>query len=285
LLPQRAELLGGPAPPRKRPRTPSDDRTAGRVAGTGAFDLLSRAAAGEGGNLRADAKIDERYLQRPFFGSRKRAVEWGVHRPRAPRLMRLRGIEAPYAQPPVSRPAPGPEVDPYWWRQVTLEAPPHVWSTDIPSIPRQGGFLSLGAGRDWFRRFVLAGERSHTLDVSFCSAALDTAFGFGQPSIWNSDRGSPLTSAEFLAPLKQRPIALRRDGRGRALDQVFLERWWRSLQYELIAPGDFQHGAALLAARTDYFDLYHGQRPHQALGCRTPADWLPHQHKRKKPCS
>jgi putative transposase len=119
---------------------------------------------------------------------------------------------------------------------------------------------------DWFSRFGPAWELSNRLDISFCSAALDTAFRFGQPQIWNSDQGSPVTSAEFLAPLKQRAIALSRDGRGRALDNVFIERLWRSLKYELIYPGDFQSGAALGAALTDYFDSYNYQRPHQALG-------------------
>jgi putative transposase len=236
-------------------------------------------------NLRLMRKIDELYLKYPFFGSRKMAVELGINRKRAQRLMRLMGIEAHYAKPHLSRPAPGHQVYPYLLRNVTIEGPYHVWSTDITYIPLHGGFLYLVAVMDWFSRFVLAWERSNTLDTSFCSAALDTAFGFGQPKIWNSDQGSQFTSAEFLAPLKKRNIAISMDGRGRALDNVFIERLWRSLKYELIYPGDFQSGAALFAGLTDYFDFYNYQRPHQALAYQTPADLFPHQHKRKKSCS
>jgi len=138
---------------------------------------------------------------------------------------------------------------------------------------------------DWFSRFVLAWELSNTLDTSFCSAALDTAFRFGQPEIWNSDQGAQFTSADFLAPLKQRGIAISMDGRGRALDNVFIERLWRSLKYELIDPGDCQSGTVLFAALTDYFDVYNYQPPPQALDYRTPADLFPHPHKRKSlPC-
>lgn len=156
---------------------------------------------------------------------------------------------------------------------------------DISYISVPGGFLYPVAVMDWFSRFVPAWELSNTLDTSFCSAALDTAFGFGQPKIWNSEQGSQFTSAEFLAPLKQRSIAISMDGRGRALDNVFSERLWRSLQYELIYPGDLQTGAARFAGLTDYFDFYHYQRPHQALAYPRPADLFPHQHKRKKSCS
>jgi putative transposase len=233
-------------------------------------------------NLRLMRKIDELYLQRPFFGSRKIAVELGINRKRAQRLMRLMGIEAHYAKPHLSRPAPGHEVYPYLLRHVTIEGPHHVWSADITYIPLHGGFLYLVAVMDWFSRFVLAWELSNTLDVSFCSAALDTAFRFGQPQIWNSDQGSQFTSAEFLAPLKERSIAISMDGRGRALDNVFIERLWRSLKYELIYPGDFQSGIALLAALTNYFHFYNYQRPHQALDYQTPADLFPHKHKSKK---
>jgi putative transposase len=227
-------------------------------------------------NLALMRRIDQLYLEYPFFGSRKLAVELDINRKRAQRLMRLMGLEAHYAKPHLSRPAPGHEVYPYLLRQVTIEAPHHVWSSDITYLPLPSGFLYLVAIMDWFSRFVLAWELSNTLDVSFCSAALDTAFRFGQPRIWNSDQGSQFTSAEFLAPLKQRGIAISMDGRGRALDNVFIERLWRSLKYELIDPGDFPSGAALFAALTSYFDFYNYRRPHQALGYQTPADLFPH---------
>jgi putative transposase len=230
-------------------------------------------------------KLDELYLKRPFFGSRKMAVELGVNRKRMQRLMRLMGIEAHYAKPNLSRPAPGHQVYPYLLRGVKIEHANHVWSTDITYIPMQGGFLYLVAVMDWFSRFVLSWELSNTLDTAFCSAALAAAFRFGQPGIWNSDQGAQFTAVDFLAPLKQRGVAISMDGRGRALDNVFIERLWRSLKYELIYPGDFAGGAELFAALESYFHFYNFERPHQALGYQTPADLFPHQHKRKRASS
>lgn len=232
-------------------------------------------------NLRLMRRLDELYLKRPFFGSRKMAVELGVNRKRVQRLMRLMGIEAHYPKPNLSRPAPGHQLYPYLLRGVTIERANHVWSTDITYIPMQGGFLYLVAVMDWFSRFVLSWELSNTLDASFCSTALETALRLGQPEIWNSDQGSQFTSTEFLAPLQQRGVAISMDGRGRALDNVFIERLWRSLKYELIYPGDFAGGAELFAALESYFRFYNFQRPHQALAYKTPAELFPHQRKRK----
>jgi len=155
-------------------------------------------------NLKLLRQIDELYMLRPFFGSRKMAVELGVNRKRVQRLMRILGIEAHYPKPNLSRPAPGHQVYPYLLRGVTIERPNHVWSTDITYIPMRGGFLYLVAVMDWFSRFVLSWELSCTLETSFCLAALDAAFGFGEPQIFNSDQGSQFTSAEFRAPLLQR---------------------------------------------------------------------------------
>jgi putative transposase len=166
------------------------------------------------------------------------AVELGVGRHRARRLMRILGIEAHYPKPHLSRPAPGHQIYPYLLRDVVIERPNQVWSTDITYIPLRGGFLYLVAVMDWFSRYVLSWELSNTMETGFCLEALDTAFRFGQPEIWNSDQGSQFTSADFLAPLKKRGISISMDGRGRALDNVFIERLWRSLKYELIYPGD-----------------------------------------------
>ena len=168
----------------------------------------------------------------------------------------------------MSRPAPGHEIYPYLLRGVAIERPNHVWSTDITYIPMHGGFLYLVAVMDWFSRFVLSWELSNTMETGFCLAALEAAFRFGQPEIWNSDQGSQFTSADFLAPLKKRGISISMDGRGRALDNVFIERLWRSLKYELIYPGDFASGADLFPALDRYFHFYNHQRPHQALGYR-----------------
>ena len=226
--------------------------------------------------------LDEWYLKVPFFGSPKMAVQLGVGRHRARRLMRILGIEAHYPKPNLSRPAPGHQVYPYLLRGVAIERPNHVWSTDITYLPMRGGFLYLVAVMGWFSRFVLSWELSNTMETGFCLAALDAAFRFGQPEIWNSDQGSQFTSADFLAPLKKRGIAISMDGRGRAIDNVFIERLWRSLKYELIYPGDFAAGSDLFPALEDYFHFYNYQRPHEALGYQTPAHLFPHKAKRKR---
>ena len=203
-------------------------------------------------NLRLLRQLDQLYLKRPFFGSRKMAVELEVNRKRIQRLMRILGIEAHYPKPNLSRPQPGHQIYPYLLRDVVIDRPNHVWSTDITYLPMRGGFLYLVAVMDWFSRFVLSGELSNTMETGFCLAALDTAFRFGQPEIWNSDQGSQFTSADFLAPLKSRGIAISMDGRGRALDNVFIERLWRSLKYELIYPSDFATGLELFPALENY---------------------------------
>jgi putative transposase len=236
-------------------------------------------------NLRLLRRLDEKYMERPFFGSRRMAVVLGVNRKRIQRLMRIAGIEAMYPKPRVSCPTPGHEIYPYLLRGVSIERPNHVWSTDITYIPMQGGFLYLVAVMDWYSRFVLSWELSSTMETGFCLAALEAAFRFGQPEIWNSDQGSQFTSADFLAPLKHRRILISMDGRGRALDNVFIERLWRSLKYELIYPGDFANGADLWRELDSYFQFYNHSRPHQALGYRTPAQMFPYQAKRKRASS
>jgi transposase InsO family protein len=145
--------------------------------------------------------------------------------------VRILGIGAHYPKPNLSRPQPGQEVYPYLLRGVAIERPNHVWSTDITYIPMRGGFLYLVAVMDWFSRFVLSWELSNTMETGFCVAALEAAFRIGQPEIWTSDQGSQFTSADFLAPLKSRVISIGMDGRGRALDNVFIERLWCSLIY------------------------------------------------------
>ena len=227
-------------------------------------------------------QIDELYLECPFYGSRKMAVVLGVNRKRIQRLMRILGLQAIYPKPHLSRPAPGHQIYPYLLRGVDIVRPNQVWSTDITYVPMRGGFLYLVAIMDWFSRFVLSWELSNTLETGFCLAALEAAFRFGQPEIWNSDQGSQFTSAEFLAPLQERGIRISMDGRGRALDNVFIERLWRSLKYELIYPGDFASGLELWPALDRYFRFYNHQRPHQALGYRTPADLYPHQTQSKR---
>jgi len=206
-----------------RSTTGEPDRPAAvRTARAAALDLLLRATAGERGKPASARRLDELYLDYPFFGSRRMAVMLEVNRKRIQRLMRIMGIEALYPKPNLSRPAPGHEIYPYLLRGVSIERRNQVWSTDITYIPMRGGFLYLVAVMDWFSRFVLSWELSNTMETGFCLAALDAAFRFGQPEIWNSDQGSQFTCAEFLAPLKKRDIAISMDGRGRALDNVFI---------------------------------------------------------------
>ena len=232
-------------------------------------------------NLRLLRRLDRLYMKWPFFGSRRMAAQLGVNRKRIQRLMRILGIEAHYPKPNLSRPAPGHKIYPYLLRGVEILRPNHVWSTDITYLPMRGGFLYLVAVMDWFSRFVLSWELSSTMETGFCLAALNAAFRFGEPAIWNSDQGSQFTSAEFLAPLQQRRIAISMDGRGRALDNVFIERLWRSLKYELIYPGDFASGRELHPALENYFHFYNYQRPHQALDYQTPADLVPCRSKKR----
>ena len=148
-------------------------------------------------NLRLLRRLDELYMDCPFFGSRRMAVTLEVNRKRIQRLMRILGIEALYPKPNLSRPAPGHEIYPYLLRGVSIERPNQVWSTDITYIPMHGGFLYLVAVMDWFSRFVLSWELSNTMETGFCLAALEAAFRFGQPEIWNSDQGSQFTSRRF----------------------------------------------------------------------------------------
>src|SRR3984957_6059943 len=235
--------------------TPSSPERSAAVPTTrvAALDLLPPAAAREHGEPATAPEARRVVHGLPFFGSRRMAVTLEVNRKRIQRLMRILGIEALYPKPNLSRPAAGHEIYPYLLRGVKIERPNQVWSTDITYIPMHGGFLYLVAVMDWYSRFVLSWELSNTMETGFCLAALEEAFRFGQPEIWNSDQGAQFTSADFLAPLKKRGISISMDGRGRALDNVFIERLWRSLKYELIYPGDFASGLELFPALENYF--------------------------------
>jgi putative transposase len=217
-------------------------------------------------------QLDELYLERPFFGSRRMAVEMGVNRKRMQRLMRIAGIEALYPKPRLSLPGSGHEIYPYLLRDLVIERPNQVWCSDITYVPMRRGFLYLVAVMDWFSRYVLSWELSTTMDTGFCLAALEAALTQAVPEIFNTDQGSQFTSADFTAALRRRQIRVSMDGRGRWMDNVFIERLWRSIKYELIYPGDFADGLQLWAAVENYFRFYNHDRPHQALGYQTPAE-------------
>src|SRR5580704_10829232 len=217
--------------------------TAVRTAGSDALDLLLPAAAGERGELAAVARPrravpEVTVLRQPQDGRRVRRGP--SSRPTADAHF---GNRSSLSQAAPESPGPRSPDLPDLLRDVVIERPNQVWSTDITYIPLRGGFLYLVAVMDWFSRYVLSWELSNTMETGFCLEALDTAFRFGQPEIWNSDQGSQFTSADFLAPLKKRGVRISMDGRGRALDNVFIERLWRSLKYELIYLGDFASGA------------------------------------------
>lgn len=215
-------------------------------------------------------QIDEVYTRWPFYGSRRIAHQLGLNRKRVQRLMRLMGIEAHYPKPRLSQPAPGHRLFPYLLRNLAVDRPDQVWSGDITYLPQRTGFFYLVAIMDWHSRYVLSWELSNSLEGSFCAAAAQAALRHGQPAIWNSDQGAQFTAANFVELFLQRGVAISMDGRGRALDNVFIERLWRSIKYELIYLNDFQGGSALRAALGEYFRFYNEQRPHQALSYAVP---------------
>jgi putative transposase len=223
-------------------------------------------------NLALLRRLDELYLEHPFLGSRRLAELCGVNRKRVVRLMQIAGIEALYPEPRLSRPGPGQEIHPYLLRDLVIERPNQVWSSDITDVPMRRGFLYLVAVMDWFSRYVLSWALSATLEARFCREALEAALRLGRPDIFNSDQGAQCTAPEFTATLRQHQIRISMDGRGRWLDNVFIERLWRSVKYELIYPSDFADGRQLWMALDGYFRFYNHSRPHQALACRTPAE-------------
>jgi len=220
-------------------------------------------------------KLDILYLDFPFFGSRRMTASLKnqgvrINRKRVQRLMRLMGLEAIYPKPKLSQKHPGHRIYPYLLRGLKIERVNHVWSTDITYIPLAGGFLYLVAVIDWASRYVLSWRISNTLEVDFCIDALKEALEIAQPKIFNTDQGSQFTSPCFTETLLELKIQISMDGRGRALDNIFVERLWRSVKYEDIYIRDYQNGEELHRGLEKYFNFYNSFRPHQALNYRTP---------------
>ncbi len=216
--------------------------------------------------------IDEQYLKTPFFGSRKIAIELSVNRKRIQRLMRLMGIEAIYQKPRTTRPAAGHKVYPYLLRNVKITRPNQVWSTDITYVPLEHGFLYLVAVMDWYSRYVLSWRLSNTLHGDFCLEALEEALSDGRPEIFNTDQGAQFTAAAFTGRLAACGVAISMDGCGRAIDNVFIERLWRSVKYEEIYLRSYQTGWEAEKRLASYFSFYCQERIHQSLDYRTPAE-------------
>lgn len=224
-------------------------------------------------------RIDELHLKRPFFGSRmltQTLKRQGclVNRKRVQRLMRLMGLESMAPKPKTSEPAPEHPVYPYLLRELTVSRVGHVWAADITYIPMARGFAYLVAIIDWFSRRVLAWRLSNTMETAFCVEALQEALAcFGKPEIFNTDQGAQFTADSFTRVLRDRGIKISMDGKGRCIDNIFVERLWRSLKYEevYLNPYDSMREARMGIGR--YFDFFNYERPHKALGYQTPGSF------------
>jgi len=221
-------------------------------------------------------RIDELHLKWPFYGSRRMVFELnqaghGINRKRVQRLMRVMGIEALVPRPGTSKAAPGHKIYPYLLRGVSITEPNHVWASDITYIPMALGFLYLVAIIDWASRAVLAWRLSNTMDTGFCIAALDEALArHGTPTIFNTDQGAQFTSAAFTGKLEAAGIAISMDGRGRFMDNIFIERLWRSIKYEEVHLKAYADGREARDGIGSWMTFYNHRRPHQAMNNQFP---------------
>jgi len=228
-------------------------------------------------NLELMHLIDEQYTKTPFYGSRRmrealRRKDYRVNRKRVQRLMRLMGIEAIYPKRNLSKPYPGCKIYPYLLRQRKITRVNQVWGIDITYIRMKHGWLYLVAIMDWVSRYVLSWETSTTLEVDFCIQALERALSIADPEIFNSDQGCQFTSVAFLKCLEQRNIQISMDGKGRAMDNVFTERLWRSVKYEEVYINDYETVPDAKEGISRYMNFYNQERPHQSLDYKTPAE-------------
>jgi putative transposase len=236
-----------------------------------------REPAGESAdNLALMRVIDEQYTARPFYGSR-RITRWlgrnghRVIRKRVQRLLRLMGLVAIHPKPNLSA-GRGHPVYPYLLRDVPIERVGQVWSADITYLPLTGGFMYLAATIDWYSRYVVAWRRSNTLDGAFCRDMLDEALATGTPEVFNTDQGVQFTAAAWVERVQASGAKVSMDGRGRCLDNVFVERLWRTVKYEDVFLRGDESVSALERGLRAYFAFYNEARPHQSLGYKTPAE-------------
>jgi putative transposase len=220
--------------------------------------------------------IDEIHLKRPFLGSRRirdelRDLGHNVGRGHVSTLMRKMGVEAIYCKPRTTKPHPGNKTYPYLLRNMEINRANHVWAADITYLPMAKGFCYLVAIMDWASRRVLAWRLSNTMDVSFCLEALEEALAaYGPPEIFNTDQGSQFTSDDFTDMLSAEGVKISMDGKGRWVDNVFIERLWRSVKYEEVYLKAYESMAEARQGLRTYFAYYNGHRRHQSLGRRTP---------------
>jgi putative transposase len=219
--------------------------------------------------------IDELYLSTPFYGSRRIVKELKrqghvLNRKRVQRLMRLMGLQAIYPRKRTTIPGAGHKIYPYLLRGVKIDRMNQVWSTDITYVPMRQGFMYLVAVMDWCSRYVLSWRLSNSLDGDFCLEALDEALSLGRPEVFNTDQGSQFTSMAFTGRLASTGVAISMDGRGRALDNVFIERLWRTMKYENIYLKEYATVDELIKGLTWYINFYNRRRLHQSLDYKTP---------------
>jgi len=256
-------------------REPSIRRQCG-LLGVARSGVYRQAPPANDSDLALMRQLDELFTAWPFLGSRRmaamlRAAGHAINRKRVQRLMRKMGIAALGPKPRTTKPAPGHKIFPYLLRNVTIDRPNHVWAADITYIPIGRGFLYLVAVIDWASRAVLAWRLSNTMDTAFCVSALEEALArFGKPEIFNTDQGSQFTSAIFTGTLTAVGVKISMDGRGRWIDNVFIERLWRSLKYEDIYLKGYADGHDAKRGIADWITFYNHRRPHQALANRTP---------------
>jgi putative transposase len=248
-----------------------------RLLGLSRASLYYEPAAETAENLRLMRLIDQEYTAHPFYGSRRMAA-WlqrrgeEVNRKRVQRLMRLMGLEAIYPKPKLSAAGRGHRIYPYLLRNRSIERPDQVWSADITYVPLASGFMYLAATIDWYSRCVLAWRLSNTLDGSFCLDMLEEALSRGKPEVFNTDQGVQFTAEAWTGRLEAAGVQVSMDGRGRCLDNVFVERLWRSVKYEDIYVRGYEAVPELQGGLGRYFGFYNDERPHQSLGYRTPAE-------------
>jgi putative transposase len=228
-------------------------------------------------NLQLMRLIDEQYLKTPFYGyprmtAHLRRQGHQINPKRIRRLMRKMDLQAIYPQRRTTVAAPGHKIYPYLLRNLNITHPNQVWSSDITYIPMQRGFMYLVAIIDWYSRYVIAWQLSNTLDGRFCLEALTQSLVHGTPEIFNTDQGAQFTAQAFTGRLEAADIRVSMDGRGRALDNVFVERLWRSVKYENIYLYDYATVPQLEAGLHNYFTFYNHERPHQSLGYEVPVN-------------
>jgi putative transposase len=220
-------------------------------------------------------RIDEIYTAHPFYGSRKITAvlrpEIMVSRPTVQAYMREMGIFALVPGPNTSKPAPQHQIFPYLLRHVSAERPNHIWGMDITYIRLQHGWLYLTAVLDWYSRYVVSWSLSQTLEMEFVLATVDDALLQTAPEIWNSDQGSHFTSPRYLERLQNANVSISMDGRGRALDNIFTERLWRTVKYEEVYLNEYDSPKEAYHQLATYFNFYNFERPHQALDYQSPA--------------